>query len=551
MLKAKASSRGSLVSGKAILLSVALWTACAQASMGLGLQEFRCLVRMRDGACLPTQVYLPRLPRGPYPVVLVRIPDSRYEISRQHARYVCHKGYGLVVQEMRNCRNVPGTTMLYVHGEVDGHDTIQWIACQPWSNRRIGTWGPSALGFAQNLLAPDAPPYLRAQHVMMAFSNMYEQAVYQGGAFRQELVEGWINRRACGEEMLAHIRLHPNYDAMWAEWNPLAKASQVNVPTVFWGGWYDPFVQGTIGSYTTIAANGGPVARAHSRLILGPWVHTDIETLVDPRKNTCSPRAGDPLRWFDYWLKCENTGVLCDKPVHYYVMGDACDPYGPGNRWKTADQWPPPHAPANFYLLPGGGLRPNEPPTDGAELSYQYDPANPVPTLGGNNLEIAAGAVDQRGVETRPDVLVFTSDPLADPVVVAGPITAKLYVASDAPDTDFTVKLTDVYPDGRSMLVADGILRARFRKSFAAPEPLKTGEVYELTIEVGSTARAFSRGHQIRVAISSSNAPRFEPNANTWPEPGEQAVPHIATNTLHLSKERPSHVILPVTAAGH
>lgn len=547
MLQAMRVSGSFRVSGP-ILLGALICAISAQTSYGLGVNDFTCCVAMRDGACLRTQVYLPRLPRGPYPIILVRTPDEQYEVTKRQARYVCHNGYGLVVQESRNCRNTPGTQMIFLNDADDGHDTILWIARQSWCNGRIGTFGPSAVGFSQNLLAPDAPPYLCAQHVMMAFSNMYTQTAYQGGALRKELVEGWLAQRPCGEQMLELVRQHPNYDEMWAKLAPEQQASHVNVPAVFWGGWYDPFLQGAINSFTTINTQGGPNARGNCRLILGPWIHQQLETLIDPRNANCYPQAGAAVRWFDYWLKCKPTGVTCDRPVHYYVMGASCEPCALGNRWKTADQWPPPHATVPFYLRSGGGLAANSAPAGDEKLSYKYDPANPVPTAGGQNLEWAAGAMDQQCVESRPDVLIFTSDVLADPVEITGPVVAKLFVSSDAPDTDFTVKLTDVYPDGRSILVTDGILRARFRNSFSKPEPLKAGEVYELTVEAGNTAIAFNRGHRIRVAISSSNCPRFEPNPNTGAGPSDKLPPRVATNTLYLSNDRPSHVILPVAA---
>jgi len=231
--------------------------------------------------------------------------------------------------------------------------------------------------------------------------------------------------------------------------------------------------------------------------------------------------------------------------VHYYVMGDPEDKNAPGNFWRSADTWPPPAAVTPFYLHADHTLRRAKP--GGAEqLAYRYDPEHPVPTLGGQNLQLSKGPMDQRPVESRPDVLLFTTEPLSEPVEVTGRITARLSVSSDCPDTDFTVKLSDVYPDGRSMLVTDGIRRASLRRSYEKREPLKAGRVYELDVDLWSTSLVFNRGHRIRVAVSSSNAPRFEPNPNT-------GVPHftpgrgrVATNTLHLSSRSPSRLLLPL-----
>jgi predicted acyl esterase len=531
----------------ATLVGLAVWGTAAP-SQALGVREFSCYVRMRDGVCLPTTIYLPRMPRGPYPVILVRTTYGRDEVSKKHARYVNHKGFALVVQDMRNCTTAPGKPMLFANDAYDGHDTILWIAGQSWCSGAIGTWGPSALGFAQLMLAPDAPPFLRAQHVMMSFSNMYAQAAYQGGAFRKELVEPWLGQRPCGQELLQAVREHPTYDEFWAQLNPEAKVEQVNVPAVYWGGWHDPFVEGTINSFTLVNSRGGPLARGHSRLILGPWTHESIGSLIDPRNPPSYPAAAEPVRWFDYWLKCVTGSVPCDWPVQYYVNGDPCDPSSPGNRWRFAQQWPPAGTAKTLFLGPQGTLH-GDAPAGEEKRTYRYDPADPVPTLGGRNLNIQAGPMDQQSLESRADVLVFTGDALTEPLEVAGPVTARLFVASDAPDTDFTVKLTDVSPDGRSVLVTDGVRRARFRNSYSKPEPMEPGKVYELSVDAGSVAYAFSAGHRIRIAISSSNAPRFEPNPNTG-LPAGQGQPRVAANTLHLSKEHPSQVLLPVVAAG-
>lgn len=538
---------------RATFVALLVCVAAPTASAAVGLKRFCCMVRMRDGTRLATDVYLPRVPRRSWPVVLMRTPYGKHEIKRIYARLVCRRGWGVVVQDMRGRFQSQGRdALVFQSGNwpegCDGHDTLRWIARQPWCNGRVATWGPSAMGFTQNMLAPGAPGALRAQHVMMAFSNMYAQAAYQGGAFRKALVEGWLHEHRFSDRNLRAIREHPKYDEFWAKLNPEAQAHRVNVPTVFWGGWYDAFLQGTINSFVSIQHRGGPRARGNCRLILGPWSHRDISRLIDPRNARCWPAAGDPLRFFNYWLKCCCNGVPADHPVYYYVMGDRCDPCAPGNCWRAADDWPPPSRPTEFFLHADGSLSTARPHASGSSLSYQYDPANPVPTLGGQNLNLRQGPADQRPVESRPDVLVFTTKTLRRPLEVTGRVTARLYVASDCPDTDFTVKLTDVYPDGRSVLLADGILRARYRLSFEQEDFLEPGEVYPITIDLWSTSNVFNRGHRIRVAVSSSNAPRFEPNPNN----GRPLLPggetRIATNTVHLSPGYPSCVILPVHA---
>jgi putative CocE/NonD family hydrolase len=256
-----------------------------------------------------------------------------------------------------------------------------------------------------------------------------------------------------------------------------------------------------------------------------------------------------PTNLFAHWLKGERDDVRRLKPVHYYVMGDTDDKRAPGNSWRSADAWPPPAEVTPFYLHADRSLGKARPDGDGT-LAYRYDPKDPVPTRGGQNLLIERGPMDQRPVESRPDVLLFTTEPLARPVEVTGRITARLHVSSDCPDTDFTVKLCDVYPGGKSMLVTDGIQRASLRRSFEKRELLEPGEVYELDVDLWSTSLIFNAGHRIRVAVSSSNAPRFEPNANTGdphPLPGKS---RIATNTVHLSARYPSRILLPIYNLG-
>ncbi len=530
------------------VLAAWIWAGLVSPSLALGIRHACYGVPMRDGQVLPTDVYLPRLPHGCYPAVLLRTPNGRESITKLQARMVCSKGFALVVQDMRGSRPGLGEDMLFVRDQADGHDTIQWIAAQPWCTGYVATWGPSAMGFAQNLLAPGAPPALRAQHVVMAFSNMYGQAAYQGGAFRKEMVEAWLADRYRGAQMLARVRQHRTYDDFWAALNPETQAESVGAPAVFWGGWHDAFVEGTIRSFQTIHNQGAPGARGRCRLILGPWSHHDLRTLVDPRNAECFPQPANPLRFFRYWLEGEPNGVPCDAPVHYYVMGHGCDPAAPTG-WRTAENWPPPSNPVRFYLHPDGSLRPTAPPGS-ASRTYQYDPRNPVPTLGGRNYALAAGPMDQRPVESRPDVLLFTSEELAEPLEVVGMVEARLFVSSDAPDTDFTVKLTDVFPDGRSVLVTDGILRASLREGFDREVPMSPGQVYCIRIEVGSTAYVFGRGHRVRVAVSSSNFPRFDANPNTGQPERADLPPRVANNTVHLGAGQPSHVILPVRRQG-
>jgi predicted acyl esterase len=506
---------------------------------------------MEDGTELATDVYLPDGP-GPFPVLLMRTPYSKVSGSGA-AQGFCKHGYAVVIQDLRGRFKSKGHHAIIFHNDGwskrhDGHDAIKWIAKQPWSNGKIGSFGGSANGDTQNMAAPGAPEQLKAQFVQVAYSDMYSQCAYQGGAWRG-LVENWLKATNMVDVNLKTFVAHPKYDSFWDEMNPELQAASVRAPGVFQGGWYDIVLQGTINSFVTIHNHGAEGAKGKCRLIIQPIGHGPITELKYPASAAKLPKSGDMIKWFDYTLKGKANGVGDEKPVHYYVMGDPTDKNAPGNFWRSEDNWPPPAQETPFYFHQDGKLTKGSRPTQDASKSYQYDPAKPVPTVGGAELSRDIGPKDQRKVESRPDVLVFSTDPLTEPIEVTGRIAAKLFVSSDCPDTDFTVKLTDVYPDGRSMLVTDGILRARYHKSFKEENFLEAGKVYELTVDLWSTSLIFNKGHRIRVAVSSSNSPRFEPNPNTGHAFRADNEKRVATNTLHLSQKHPSHIVLPIYSA--
>ena len=487
---------------------------------------------------------------------MVSVGYPRDQITKLHARLVCHAGFALVVQEVRgSTKCLECNQVLFQHdgwaGYQDGRQTVQWITKQKWCDGRVVTWGPSALGMTQSLLAPDAPDALKAQYVIMSPSDMYSQTVYQGGAFRQELVKGWVEMLKYPETNLDAVLAHPEYDSFWKYRNFEIQAERVNVPGVFLGGWDDAFLQGTINSFTSIQNEGGPDARGKCRLVIGPWSHWNITWVSDTRNaKKYMPSAAEPIQFFLKYVNDFRASRCDTKPVNYFVMGDRSDRSAPGNFWRAADNWPPPSEPRPLYFHADGDLLPEPPAAMAEQLNYSYDPNDPVPTIGGRNLMIAAGSKDQRAVESRPDVLVFSTPPLDAPVEVTGRLLAELFVSSDSPDTDFTVKLTDVYPDGRSMLIADGIFRARYHESFEEARLLEPGKVYPLTVDLWSTSTIFNRGHRIRVSVSSSNAPRFQANPNTGGRFGSEGPVRTAVNTLHLSKEHASRIVLPIYRGG-
>jgi len=537
-----------LVLGTVYLLGVGAICGCVARAAALTQ-----MVPMGDGVKLATDVYLPGKGKPPFPTILIRTPYGK-DGMKGVAANLNAQGYAVVSQDMRGRFASEGSHAIIFGNDglggkhEDGHDTLRWLSQQEWSNGKVATWGASALGIAQNMAAPNAPGSLKGQVVIMAFSDYYRQAAYPGGVWRKELLEGWLKATKMEEGNLATFLEHPTYDDFWKGLSAEGHAEQVNAPGLYVGGWYDIFLQGTINSFTNVQQRGGPNARGKCFLVIGPQAHGAFEEKIEYPHATEAPiHLIAPMNVLNRWLNGAPDDGKKLQPVHYYVMGAVGEENAPGNYWRSADTWPPPAKTTPVYLQADHSLKPEKPGSEAA-LTFKYDPAKPVPTTGGQNLGIAKGPKDQRPIESRPDVLAFSTPPLADAAEVTGRLTARLYVSSDCPDTDFTVKLTDVYPDGRSMLVADGIQRASLRKSLEKRELLKPGSVYELNVDLWSTSLVFNRGHRIRVAVSSSNAPRFEPNANTGdahPIPGHT---RIATNQVHLSARYPSCIELPLYA---
>lgn len=510
------------------------------------------MVPMRDGVKLATDIYVPE-GDNKYPAIFIRTPYGRGGVEA-FAIQANLRGYAFISQDFRGRGDSEGDDYpVFLHGgwgkHQDGYDAVEWIAAQEWCNGKVGGVGMSAPGIDLNMIAPSNPPHLVCLYVAVAYSDIYSQAVYQGGAFRKSLWEGWLAANSFGPETLQLSREHPNYDDFWSQYNCESVADRVNVPIMLFGGWYDIFSVGTINSFVTIQNNGGDGARGKCRLVMEAYGHGRSDELTFPEKGRSkSADIGNFLDWFDIWMKNDGEGIDEIPVVQYFVMGDADKPGGPGNVWKTADTWPIPVTETPAYFISDGTLQLHPPIESEATLSYEYDPENPVPNIGGANLTLPAGPRDQQSIENRADVLLFTSEVLESPVEITGSVKAKIWASSTATDTDFTAKLCDVYPDGRSIIIVDGIIRASHRNSMEKWELMKPGEIYEFEIDLWPTSIVFDSGHRIRVAISSSNAPRFEPNPNTGKPSGTDDNMRKATNTIYLDKEHPSHIILPLVA---
>ena len=349
---------------------------------------------------------------------------------------------------------------------------------------------------------------------------------------------------------------NPDDGEYWSRINVNRHLSSITVPMLHVSSWYDIFLEGALNAYQGVKKESeSPEARRGQHLFIGPWGH--LFPFVQPN----SQGSGDidfgsealvdlherQLRWFDYWLKDIDTGIMDEPPVTVFTMGE--------NRWQSLDDWPPHNVHyVRYYLHSGGaantlhgdGALSTVPPGDEPPDTYQYDPDNPVPSLGGNNLTIPLGVQDQRPAEERQDVLVFTSSAMERAMEVTGPIIVKLWASSTARDTDFTAKLVDVHPDGYARNLQDGIIRARYRDSGTQPTLIEPGRVYEYTIDLWATSNVFLPGHRIRVEISSSNFPRFDRNQNTGAPFGADANLETANQTVFHREEHPSHIVLPI-----
>jgi uncharacterized protein len=500
------------------------------------------MVAMRDGVKLSTSIYLPE-GQGPFPVVLIRTPYGKASQAIGNALWT-GRGFALVTQDCRGKGKSEGEYRPFWDDANDGYDSVEWVAKQSWSNGKVGMYGASAMGITSNLAAMMNPPHLVATFVMVARSSIYTQSAFMGGVFRKELNEIWLKRQNAIDTLKETFR-HGVYDHFYDAAEMPLHWHKVHAPSYNYGGWYDIFAQGNVDNFVGQQATGAALAAGNQKLIMGPWGHGQIEEIKYPA-NSVVNATEEAMRWFDYWLKGKDNGIMDEPPIRYYVMGDVTDPKAPGNEWRTAVAWPVPSKNTSYFLSAGGGLGEKLPAEQESVAAYKYDPKNPVPTIGGANLNIKKGPMDQRAVGDRKDVLKFVTPALQSPVEITGRVKVELFAESDAPDTDFMAKLVDVYPDGTERLVLDSAIRARFREGFDREVLMKKGEVYRFTIDLWSTSIIFNKGHRIAIHITSSNDPRFDPNPNTGKPLRADDETRVATNTIHHDRAHPSRVLLPV-----
>ncbi|MFN0086663.1 MAG: CocE/NonD family hydrolase [Blastocatellia bacterium] len=555
--------------------------------------ERHLAVPMRDGVTLYGDLYRPRA-EGKYPTLIVRTPygvqrDGVHEPMIKFAR----RGYAIFIQDTRGRYESDGKWEPFRTEAEDGYDTIEWAARQPWSNGNVATQGGSYLGHVQWRAGGLRPPHLVAMFPAVASTNIYGNWISLGGAFRLSFNYGWGVVRMPNrimlpqywhsenyappelkyDEILKHLPLkdgdlesaggvvqhyrdwlaHPDYDAYWKAISDEEDFSRVTTPVHTSGGWFDIFLQGTINGFVGMRKHGGSErARRESRMIIGAWGHGPTQKVGDVDFGPINNRLqfDTELRWFDHHLKGEKAGLDREPPVEIFYMGV--------NQWRHEQDWPIPGTKFTpIYLSSAGqantpagnGRLSMEKPSGAPSDQYRYDPNDPVPTLGGNNCcgtPTAAGPKDQRPLAQRRDILVYSGEPLAAPLAIAGPVTMKLFASTDGPDTDWVVKLIDVHPNGFAMNVCEGILRARYRKGTSSPELLRPNQVYEFDIDLVGTANVFLPGHRIRIDVTSSHFPQFDRNPNTGEPFGASARVRVAGQTIHHSADRASHILLPV-----
>ncbi len=538
-------------------------------------------VPVRDGALLATDIYFPvdysedRYPDG-VPVILVCTPYDRTREgpTGRWRRCAVNNGYAFAVQDMRGFYGSKNPHRGRSR-QNDGYDTTEWFARQPWCNGWIGMMGYSHPGAVQYETAADGSPHLGCAIPAQAPGNYYTNSLYPETFRKADMQTIWRGAFTARTQQLIKRRTRGGVDV---------PPARFNTPMLHSAGWYDFYTEGAVEMFRALQRHGGPRARGNQKLLIGPWGHGTLQEenpdsplklpggLAYPRNAKLNWEEGIWLPWFGRWLKGEKTGIMDAPSVLYYLMGDVDDPRAPGNRWVEADEFPPPSETVRYYIHPDGTLEPVAPRAESASMSYRYDPRDPVPTVGRVHPRVPVkGPFDQREVEGRDDVLVFTTPVLEEPRLIVGQVRVRLWASSDRTDTDFTAKLTDVYPDGRSMMITDSIVKGRYRNGIRQEELLDPGHPYEFDIDLGYTAIALAPGHRLRLAVSSSNFDRFDINPNTGEPYGDHALTRrlleerlgvkefrgkpqysdslVATNTIHMGDAHPTHVALPVIPA--
>ncbi|MFN8441286.1 MAG: CocE/NonD family hydrolase [Caldilineaceae bacterium] len=566
------------------------------------LIEKNLQVSMRDGVLLATDLYR-SAQEQPAPVLVRRTPYNKERFIAPDVMAYVQAGYHVVIQDARGRFASQGEFNAGFQEVNDSADCYAWVAQQPWCDGRIGTLGESYMAQLQWLSAAQMPKAVKALSTLIAPIDHYSDIAYRGGVLNIGSMLFWCSMMALGEQerrlktgratpqammqqamALANLKQiyetlplsamshlegisphffnwlsHPTYDEFWQGLDA-RKYAKIDKPVLHIGGWYDIFLNGNLQAYIGMQQRDRAVGVSNrQKLIIGPWSHGTNWTSSYHEMDYGMHAGGEAVnltgvqqRWMDRWVKGIENGIEQESPVRIFVMGI--------NQWRDEADWPLPdtqytpfylHSDGHANTLHGDGTLSTTLPDSEPADRFVYDPLNPVPSIGGANLMPYANAIgprDQQTVEVREDVLVFSTEVLSQAVEVTGPVTAQLYVSSSVPDTDITCKLVDVYPDGRAMLLTDGILRLRYRHSFSQPTLLQPDEIVPITVDLWSTSNVFLPGHRIRIEVSSSCFPKFARNSNTGGDVVNEGreVYRSALNHIYHDAEHPSHVLLPI-----
>ena len=539
--------------------------------------EFNRRVRMRDGVELSADIYRPNAP-GRFPVILSRTPYTKTSSSSLRiARYFVSHGYVFITMDVRGRGDSDGQFVPYVNDGRDGYDAIEWSAAQEWSTGKVGTIGGSYNGAIQWLTAVQQPPHLAAMIPMVTPSDPFVEWPtgqplpasiswfhYTAGRVLQnmEAVDWnklyWHLPLITMDEAMGRPNQHWNeevehskLDSWWEPHRYQNKFERVRVPVLGISGWYDDEQVGTPLNFIGMTTRGDEQVRRSQKVLMGPWPHavnssTKIGTIEFGPTAVIDMNAYW-LRWFDYWLKGIDNRVMKEPPVRIFVMGE--------NVWRDENEWPIARTRWTKYYLHSNGrantlsgdgtLSTVEPGSEPAD-KYSYDPAKPVPFITDPSFAQIGGPDDYRQIEQREDVLVYTSEPLAESIEVCGPIRVTLSGASSARDTDFMAKLIDVWPNGFAQRLTDGMVRARFREGMDKPSLIEPERIYTYSLDLWNTCQSYQKGHRIRLEISSSAFPKYDRNLNTGEALGKTTQMQVAAQKIYHDREHPSYVLLPI-----
>jgi predicted acyl esterase len=493
------------------------------------------MMPLRDGAKLATDIFHPK-GEGPWPVMLLRTPYLRFFGGPPWA--MATAPYVLVLQNQRGTYGSEGTLPkdTFDNEPNDNYDAIEWAAQQKWCNGKVGMFGASGNGISPMNALWCGAPHLTAVDVNISADNAYLYWCFSNGARRK--FYSWMSAR--GQK----VPDWPRPTTMlfdWAKRNAFLaeRAPKCKVPFNANAGWFDLFSEGALDAFAAVAPNG------KSHLTIGPSAHGGCGGIKFPNRNQPAAAMG---RKIQQWMT-ESDPASSQSVLLYYLMGDANDAAAPGNLWLTSNKWPVDHTPTSYYMHKDGTLSPQAPKEKDASTTFTYDPRDPVKSVGGNyDTTDVDGPWDQRPLKDRKDILRFVTPPLDQPVGVVGKIWVELHVSSDAPDTMFTAKLIDIYPDGYEAVFRASAMLARYSQGLDKPAPLEKGKVYKLSMDCWSTALVFNKGHRIAVYVSSSDTPEYEVHPNTYDPAASIDKGRVAQNTIHLSADHASKVILPVIA---